>query len=256
MFERQQPRDDDAHATNQAAGGAGVPCSQPFDRRRDVRLSRPAPTGIMDAEGYIATLELPMDPRMSQPPAKPYVPPLSLELQMSGYQNGDEQAATALFENLSPLLLRYFLAYSAHRRYSEDLAQETWIRIHRARHTYRTGEPLLPWVFAIARHTALDHYRKARRVEVRERQVEVLPEIAAYDASLGLAEADGSPDLDAVLAHLPPSQREVLVMLKVTGMTIDEVARATASSAGSVKQKAHRAYRKLREILGQRERSR
>jgi RNA polymerase sigma-70 factor (ECF subfamily) len=39
------------------------------------------------------------------------------------------------------------------------------------------------------------------------------------------------------------------VMLKVTGMTIEEVARATSSSTGSVKQKAHRAYRKLREIL-------
>jgi RNA polymerase sigma-70 factor (ECF subfamily) len=174
---------------------------------------------------------------------------------MSGYQHGDEQAATALFESVSPLLLRYFLAYSAHRRYGEDLVQETWIRIHRARHTYRAGEPLLPWVFAIARHTAIDYFRKARRVEVREMQVEILPEIAAQDSRLGPAEADGAPDLDAALAHLPSSQREILVMLKVTGMTIDEVARATASSAGSVKQKAHRAYRKLREVFGQRGRS-
>jgi RNA polymerase sigma-70 factor (ECF subfamily) len=39
------------------------------------------------------------------------------------------------------------------------------------------------------------------------------------------------------------------VMLKVSGMTIEEVARATSSSAGSVKQKAHRAYRKLRNLL-------
>ena len=210
----------------------------------------------MDAEAYIASLELPMDPRMSQPPAQPRAPSLGLELLMSGYQSGDEQAATALFESVSPLLLRYFVADSVHRRYSEDLVQDTWMRIHRARHTYRTGEPLLPWAFAIARHTALDHYRKARRVEVRELQVEVLPEMAGHDSSFGPAEADGTPDLDAALAHLPPSQREVLVMLKVAGMTIDEVARTTASSAGSVKQKAHRAYRTLREVLGQRVRSR
>lgn len=217
---------------------------------------RAGPDRHNESRGHIATLDLPMDSRMSQPPAQPHAPSPGLELLMIGYQHGDEQAATALFESVSPLLLRYFLAYSAHRRYSEDLVQDTWMRIHRARHTYRTSEPLLPWVFAIARHTALDHYRKARRVEVREMQVEVLPEIAGYDSSLRPADADGTPDMDAALAHLPPSQREVLVMLKVTGMTIDEVARATASSAGSVKQKAHRAYRRLREILGQRVRSR
>jgi RNA polymerase sigma-70 factor (ECF subfamily) len=38
-------------------------------------------------------------------------------------------------------------------------------------------------------------------------------------------------------------------MLKVSGMTLEEVARATSSSVGSVKQKAHRAYLKLRGVL-------
>jgi RNA polymerase sigma-70 factor (ECF subfamily) len=38
-------------------------------------------------------------------------------------------------------------------------------------------------------------------------------------------------------------------MLKVSGMSLEEVARATSSSVGSVKQKAHRAYEKLREKL-------
>ena len=32
------------------------------------------------------------------------------------------------------------------------------LRIHRARHTYLPSEPLLPWIFAIARHTRLDAY--------------------------------------------------------------------------------------------------
>ena len=163
---------------------------------------------------------------------------------MSGYQNGDEQAATALFESVSPLLLRYFLAYSAHRRYSDDLLQETWMRIHKARHTYRHGEPVLPWIFAIARHTSLDSYRKMRRVEVRETQVEDLLEIAA--APVVSQDVTG---IDAMLGALPESQREVLVMLKVAGMTMEEVARATSSSVGSVKQKAHRAYRTLRDAL-------
>jgi RNA polymerase sigma-70 factor (ECF subfamily) len=56
-------------------------------------------------------------------------------------------------------------------------------------------------------------------------------------------------DFDTLIAVLPPSQREVVSMLKVSGMSLEEVARATASSVGSVKLKAHRAYEKLRAVL-------
>jgi RNA polymerase sigma-70 factor (ECF subfamily) len=56
-------------------------------------------------------------------------------------------------------------------------------------------------------------------------------------------------DFDALVAVLPASQREVVSMLKVSGMSLEEVARATASSVGSVKLKAHRAYEKLRSVL-------
>jgi RNA polymerase sigma-70 factor (ECF subfamily) len=181
---------------------------------------------------------------------------LSLESLMSGYQQADEQAAATLIERVSPLLLRYFWVHAYHRGYAEDLLQETWMRIHKARPTYRRGSPVLPWIFAIARHTGLDYYRGARRVEVREMQVDPLPEVAAKPVDFAAGDAEPEmAELDAVLAHLPASQREVVVMLKVSGMTVEEVARATASSAGSVKQKAHRAYRKLREAFAQGARS-
>ena len=170
---------------------------------------------------------------------------LVLESLMSGYQQADEEAARALIEKVSPLLLRYFWAHASHRRFADDLLQDTWMRVHKARHTYRGGEPVLPWIFAIARHAGLDNYRKARRVEIRETQVDVLPETAASSSNVLL----DFPDMDTILAELPASQREVIVLLKVSGMTIEEVARATSSSAGSVKQKAHRAYLKLRNLL-------
>jgi len=49
---------------------------------------------------------------------------------------------------------------------------------------------------------------------------------------------------------LPQSQREVIFLLKVAEMTLEDVARATSSTIGSVKQKAHRGYATLRERLG------
>jgi len=93
--------------------------------------------------------------------------------------------------------------------------------------------------------TFVDHYRKAHRRAGREERLEEVSEVAAALP----AESGRTPDLEALLAPLPESQREVIEMLKVAGMSLEEVARATSSSVGSVKQKAHRAYEKLRELL-------
>jgi RNA polymerase sigma-70 factor (ECF subfamily) len=170
---------------------------------------------------------------------------VDLQSLMARYQQGDAEAATALVHRLSPQLHRFFLVKVVSRRHADDLLQETWMRIHQVRHTYRSGQPVLPWLYAIARNIRVDHYRKAYRSEGREQQMD-----AGYD--IGEITPDRTaqtPDLEALLATLPESQREVIAMLKVSGMSLEEVARATRSSVGSVKQKAHRAYDKLRKGL-------
>jgi len=91
----------------------------------------------------------------------------------------------------------------------------------------------------------VDHYRKTSRTTAREQRLEETPEPEAALAE----ESDEIADLKALLAPLPESQREVIEMLKVAGMSLEEVARATSSSVGSVKQKAHRGYEKLRQSL-------
>jgi RNA polymerase sigma-70 factor (ECF subfamily) len=170
-------------------------------------------------------------------------PNSDLEMLMARYQQGDFSAATALIYRLSPQLHRFFAVQFASRGDADDLLQETWLRIHQVRHTYRAGEPVLPWFYAIARHIRVDHYRKASRTRGREERLEDVHEAQAPPGP------GGAPNLEALLAPLPESQREVIEMLKVAGMSLEEVARATSSSVGSVKQKAHRAYERLRERL-------
>jgi RNA polymerase sigma-70 factor (ECF subfamily) len=164
---------------------------------------------------------------------------------MSRYQQGDASAATALVNRLSPRMHRFFLMKFVSRRHADDLLQETWLRIHEVRHTYRPDEPVLPWLYAIARNIRVDHYRKAHRTEQREEQLE-----SGHDLPAAPVEnSSNTPDLEALLGELPESQREVVAMLKLCDMSLDEVARATSSTVGSVKQKAHRAYEKLRTVL-------
>ena len=87
----------------------------------------------------------------------------NLETMMALYQQGDLAAATALIRSISPKLYRFFAAQEVSRGEADDLLQETWLRIHKVRHTYRAGEPALAWFYAIARHVRVDHYRKAMR---------------------------------------------------------------------------------------------
>ena len=134
---------------------------------------------------------------------------------MARYQRGEPEAVEELIRRLSPRLLRFFGSFQAALTDSEDLLQDCWIRIHRSRHTYRPSEPLLPWIFAIARHTRLDAYRRRRRRESREVLVANPPEMHAPAAQAPTA----VDEFLRLMESLPDSQREVLLMLKVSGMT-------------------------------------
>lgn len=169
---------------------------------------------------------------------------VSLEHLLGLYQRGEREAAEAVIERVSPALHRFFAIQTGDRRHADDLLQDAWLRIHRALHTYRPGQPALPWLYAIARHVRVDAYRR-RRWERFEEVREPMPEPAAVSG-----EANGDlPDIDTLLAGLPESQREVVSLLKIAGLSLDEVACATFSTVGAVKQKAHRAYERLRVTL-------
>ena len=168
----------------------------------------------------------------------------NLDRWMERYQQADPDAPAKLVDTLSPALLRFFRSQVASREQADDLLQQTWLRIHRVRHTYRPGEPVLPWIYAIARRVRVDGYRRTRRITLHEIAMEVLPEVPAQ-----AEDRDPGPTFDTLVASLPEAQREVVTMLKVGGLTLDEVACATSSTVGAVKQKAHRAYERLRKLL-------
>jgi RNA polymerase sigma-70 factor, ECF subfamily len=162
---------------------------------------------------------------------------------MRRYQQADPAAPAALVALISPALLRFFRFNAASREQAEDLLQETWLKIHRMRHTWRPGERVLPWVYAIAHHVRIDSYRRTRRIATRETALDPMFEPAC---STGAYE---SIHFESLVSSLPDGQREVIIMLKAAGMTVEEVARATSSTVGAVKLKAHRAYERLRELL-------
>lgn len=169
-------------------------------------------------------------------------PRRSVESLMEAYQRSDEQAFTELVQRLSPQLRGFLLGPHVTRRHADDLLQEFWLRVHKARHAYKAGRPLLPWLYAIARYSRADAFRRMARTEAyQEGDADLTPD----PRSLARA-AEAKSDFRALMANLPERQREVVVLLKVRGMTLDEAARATGSTIGATKQMAHRAYANLR----------
>jgi RNA polymerase sigma-70 factor (ECF subfamily) len=167
-----------------------------------------------------------------------------LDRWMERYQAADPDAPGALVAAVSPALLRFFRSQVSSREQADDLLQDTWLRIHRVRHTYRPGEPVLPWIYAIARRVRVDGYRRSLRITLHEATMQVLPERPAQGET-----RSALPAFETLVASLPDAQREVITMLKVGGLSLEEVARATSSTVGAVKQKAHRAYERLRKLL-------
>jgi len=185
-------------------------------------------------------------PTAAQPAAEVREDAVHLMRLMERYQQGDAQAVTELVKRLSPMLRRFLSGPLQTRTQADDMLQDCWLRLHRARSSYRPGSPVLPWIFAIARHTRIDAYRRRSTIEAREYASDDLE--TAGSGSVSQPE-DSDRDLWRLVAQLPTSQQEVVRMLKVSGLSLEETARATGSSVGAVKQKAHRAYRKLRELI-------
>src|SRR5215470_2198974 len=85
---------------------------------------------------------------------------------MERYARGDEAAFGELYDAIAPRLLGFLHKATRDAFAAEDLMQQTLLHMHRARGSFISGAPVLPWAFAIARRLMTDRARR-RRVEQR-----------------------------------------------------------------------------------------
>lgn len=172
---------------------------------------------------------------------------------MERYQQGERTAFDELSALLGPTLFRFFAHSAPDRSTAEDLYQETWLKVHHARHTYRPGEPVLPWLFGIARHVSADHRRRyarhSRRVDALQQAAPVLAPQASAEGHRAGARTEAAQLLELAMDGLPENQREALFLLKVEGLSVQEAAKIAGTSPGALKVRAHRAYNRIRERI-------
>jgi RNA polymerase sigma-70 factor (ECF subfamily) len=175
---------------------------------------------------------------------------------MQRYQDGDAHAFRELYALVAPRLLGYLAKMTRDRALADDILQQTFLKVHRARAAYVRGADPLPWIYSIAHRTFLDEARRGTRAIVRSAG-EDLPEVPAGITGESDDRRDESrvdPELaraalDA-LAELPTAQREAVVLTKLDGKSVAEAAEIAGTTTGAMKVRAHRGYEALRRLLG------
>jgi RNA polymerase sigma-70 factor (ECF subfamily) len=168
---------------------------------------------------------------------------------MIGYQKGSMDDFAQLYDTLKRPLLRYLWTFVRNSTTAEDLLQETFLQIHRARQTYTPPRPVRPWVYAITRHVALMHLRSTRR---RKELLpdDDLPEVPVPPEVERLADR---ATVHRMLAELPRSGQEVLMLHHLLGLSFEEVGQILGVATGTAKVRAHRAIKALREKIAARQ---
>jgi RNA polymerase sigma-70 factor, ECF subfamily len=187
---------------------------------------------------------------------------------MERYLDGDDRAFARLHERLSPLVRAQIRAKISNQATAEDLLQATFMKAHGARERFAAPEGASPdravavWYSTIARNATIDHLRRV----YRERAVKL---DTAGEDTVELLESfrDPLPGSEAVaieqerqisiaarirqaLAGLPQSQREVVTMHKLDGMTMAEISEKLGVREGTLRVRAHRGYKALAGMLG------
>jgi RNA polymerase sigma-70 factor (ECF subfamily) len=153
---------------------------------------------------------------------------------------GDDAAFEGLFERWAGRLLRYLERMVGDAATAEELVQETFFRVHRARERYVATARFSTWLYRIATNLAPNELKRPRRRHVHE--LERTEELEGTGAGVDdlVDSRRTSAMLEGALAKLPERQRMALWLSAAEGHSYAQVAEILGTSEKSVKALVHR----------------
>ncbi|MGE3636820.1 MAG: RNA polymerase sigma factor, partial [Sandaracinaceae bacterium] len=172
--------------------------------------------------------------------------PRTDEALMKAYVDGDHAAFKALFARYAPMLMRLTARHLRSDELAREVVQQTFFQMHAARRDFHQDRKLRPWVFTIAMNLVREHYRKKGRR--KETELDELRQPAERPERGPLETKERARLLRAAMQTLPASQREVVELHWFEERSFAEVAEIVGTTEGAVRVRAHRAYRRLKEL--------
>jgi RNA polymerase sigma-70 factor (ECF subfamily) len=167
---------------------------------------------------------------------------------MLSFRAGDTSAFDALFERWSRPLLRYLERMVREPAAAEELVQEAFLRVYRARDRYVPDARFSTWLYRIATNLALNELRRPHRRDPHDsldaEQAPVLPDPTPATDDVVHARLRARR-LEVALEELPERQRAALWLTAVEGLSYAQVADSLEVSESAVKALVHRARTRL-----------
>jgi len=164
---------------------------------------------------------------------------------------GDLNKLGLLFERYKKILFGFFYNINHDAALSEDLVQNTFMRILKYRNGFKGDGEFKVWMFHIARNVSHDHFRKHKMKDTDD--VESWSDRLSDNASNRDEDMMHNEDmlmLQAAMRKLDQEKREVLTMSKLEGMKYKQIGEVLSCSEGAVKVKVFRALQALKEEYG------
>src|SRR5262245_12763644 len=165
--------------------------------------------------------------------------------------NQDREAFSQLYERFSTLVFTLAMRMLKIRSEAEDLLQEVFVQVWRQARRYSADRGSLEaWIINIARSLAVDKIRSIRRMG-RSFILVNAPGHAQLDKTIEswTAESEAPMTMNSALANLPETQRKVLELAYLDGMTQTEIAERLAEPLGTIKARMYAGIQCLREIV-------
>ena len=176
-----------------------------------------------------------------------------LEL-VARWQAGDADSFALLVKRHERRVFRILYRMLGSADEAADVAQETFLNLHRHGHRFRRESRFSTFVYRVAANAALNRRRslgrdRNRMRELAERQAVDAPGAGASDPEAEASRARTGRRIQAALLALPERLRLPLVLFDVEGLPYSEISSVVGIPEGTVKSRIHRARAALREEL-------
>ncbi len=179
---------------------------------------------------------------------------------MRAYGDGEAGAFETLYARHRSATYRYFLRHAGgDAATAEELHQDLWLRVINARRRYEAQAKFSTWLYTLARHRMVDHWRARHGVslasledEETAARVDESPEAlhGAGDDPLRVSiDAQARLRLVTALADVPPLQRDAFLLHIEAGLSLEQISGLTDAPVETVKSRLRYAYRRLRTAL-------
>jgi len=173
---------------------------------------------------------------------------------------GDEDAFALLVERYSAPLFNFTCRFLNDYDAASDILQHVFTQCYLALPKLRTGEPLKPWLFRVARNRCLDELRRKRGIPFSELQIpdeaeelsplEIIPDTQPLPEEIA-EQHDLQATLQKAIATLPTKFREVVLLRYTAQLSFAEIAEALRMPEATAKTYFQRAKPRLRAELGE-----